>query len=200
MENSFVVFRTKLGWMGLVGHERGVQRIYLPEPSEENLGERISREFPGGREGGHALAEAKKEILEYFDGHRKEFEIPLDLSPATPFQQRVYQTMLAIPFGRVQTYRWLAEKIGNPKGLRAVGNANGKNRWPLIVPCHRIVGSDGRLTGFSAPGGLKLKAELLRLEGVPVEEGRARLYTEEDPHHAPLHSPLRNHFLPTVAR
>jgi len=82
--------------------------------------------------------------------------------------------MLAIPFGRVQTYRWLAEKIGNPKGLRAVGSANGKNRCPLVVPCHRIVGSDGRLTGFSAPGGLELKAQLLRLEGVPVEKGRVK--------------------------
>ena len=179
MKSSFVVFRTKLGWMGLVGNERGVQRIYLPEPSREDLGERIIREFPGGREGSHALGEAKKEILEYFDGKRKEFEIPLDLSCATPFQQKVYQAMLAIAFGRVQTYRWLAEKVGNPKGLRAVGNANGKNRWPLVVPCHRIVGSDGRLTGFSAPGGLELKAKLLRLEGVPVEKGRARLYAEE---------------------
>jgi methylated-DNA-[protein]-cysteine S-methyltransferase len=162
------------GWMGLVGNVRGIGRIYLPEPSREDLVERITREFPNRQEGEHALAEAKKEILEYFDGHRKKFEMPLDLSGATPFQQKVYQTMLAIPFGRVQTYRWLAEKIGNPKGLRAVGSANGKNRWPLVIPCHRIVGSDGRLTGFSAPGGLELKAELLRLEGVPVEKGRAK--------------------------
>jgi len=174
MESSFVVFQTKLGWMGLVGDEKGVQRIYLPEPSREDLVERITREFPNGREGDQALAEAKKEILEYLDGCRKKFEIPLDLSWATPFQQKVYQTMLAIPFGRVQTYRWLAEKIGNPKGLRAVGSANGKNRCPLVVPCHRIVGSDGRLTGFSAPGGLELKAQLLRLEGVPVEKGRVK--------------------------
>ncbi len=174
MKNSFVVFQTKLGWMGLVGNERGMERIYLPEPSREDLVERITREFPHGQEGDHELAAAKKEILEYFDGYRKKFEMPLDFSCATPFQQKVYETMLAIPFGRVQTYRWLAEKIGNPKGLRAVGSANGKNRWPLVVPCHRIVGSDGRLTGFSAPGGLELKAELLRLEGVPVEKGRAK--------------------------
>jgi O-6-methylguanine DNA methyltransferase len=86
--------------------------------------------------------------------------------------------MLAIPFGKVHTYRWLAEKIGNPKGLRAVGNANGKNRWPLVVPCHRIVGSDGRLTGFSAPGGLDLKAELLKLEGIAVEKGKVKVNAE----------------------
>lgn len=175
MKISFVVFRTKLGWMGLVGNQKGVQRIYLPEPSRQDLSERITREFPGSGVGGHALTKAKREILEYFDGHRKKFEMPLDLSWATPFQQKVYRTMLAIPFGRVQTYRWLAEKSGKPKGLRAVGNANGKNRWPLVVPCHRIVGSDGRLTGFSAPGGLDLKEKLLRLEGVSVKNGRAKL-------------------------
>jgi methylated-DNA-[protein]-cysteine S-methyltransferase len=178
MKSSFVVFRTKLGWMGLVGNERGLERIYLPEPLREDLEERITREFPESREGSPVLEEVKKEILEYFDGKRKKFELSLDLSCATPFQQKVYQTLLAIPFGQVHTYRWLAEKIGNPKGLRAVGNANGKNRWPLVVPCHRIVGSDGRLTGFSATGGLELKADLLRLEGVPVEKGRARLNGE----------------------
>jgi O-6-methylguanine DNA methyltransferase len=101
--------------------------------------------------------------------------MPLDFSSATPFQRKTYRVMLAIPFGKVHTYRWLAGKIGNPKGLRAVGNANGKNRWPLVVPCHRIVGSDGRLTGFSAPGGLDLKAELLKLEGVAVEKGKVKL-------------------------
>jgi methylated-DNA-[protein]-cysteine S-methyltransferase len=178
MKSSFVVFRTKLGWMGLVGNERGLQRIYLPEPFRADLEERITREFLESREGSHVLAEVEKEILEYFDGKRKKFELPLDLSCATLFQQKVYQALLDIPFGQVHTYRWLAEKIGNPKGLRAVGNANGKNRWPLVVPCHRIVGSDGRLTGFSAPGGLELKADLLRLEGVPVEKGRAKLNAE----------------------
>jgi O-6-methylguanine DNA methyltransferase len=186
MKSSYVVFRTKLGWMGIVGNERGVQRVYLPEPSREVLKERITGEFPDGREGGPALEGAQKEILEYFEGHRKRFKIPLDLSSATPFQQRVYRTMTGIPFGRVRTYRWLAEKVGNPKGLRAVGNANGKNRWPLIVPCHRIVGSDGRLTGFSAPGGLALKAELLRLEGVAVEKGRTRVNADSGARRVPV--------------
>jgi len=178
MERTFILFRAKLGWMGLVEGGEGVERIYLPEPSREDLRERIVKEFPDGREGGHALTQAKREILEYFDGGRKKFGMLLDLSSATPFQRKVYQLMLAIPFGKVHTYRWLAEKIGNPKGLRAVGNANGKNRWPLVVPCHRIVGSDGRLTGFSAPGGLDLKAELLKLEGIAVEKGKVKLNSE----------------------
>ena len=177
-EKAFILFRTRLGWMGLVGGEKGVQRIYLPEPSREDLRQRIGEEFPESREGSQFLEQAKKEILEYFEGRRTQFGMDLDLSSATPFQRKVYQLMLAIPFGEVHTYRWLAEKIGNPKGLRAVGNANGKNRWPLVVPCHRIVGSNGRLTGFSAPGGLDMKAELLRLEGVAVEEGKVKLNSE----------------------
>ncbi len=178
MEKAFILFRTKLGWMGLVGREEGVQRIYLPEPSREDLRQRIGKEFPDHREGAQFLEQAKEEILEYFDGRRTQFGMPLDLSTATPFQRKAYQLMLAIPFGKVHTYRWLAEKVGNPKGLRAVGNANGKNRWPLVVPCHRIVGSDGRLTGFSAPGGLDLKEELLKLEGVAVEKGKVKLNSE----------------------
>lgn len=170
-----MLFPTKLGWMGLVGSEKGVQRIYLPENSREGLRQRIGKEFPGSREGAPFLDQAKEEILEYFEGRRTQFGMRLDLSSATPFQRKAYQRMLAIPFGRVRTYRWLAEKIGNPRALRAVGNANGKNQWPLVVPCHRIVGSDGRLTGFSAPGGLDLKAKLLKLEGILVKEGKVPL-------------------------
>jgi O-6-methylguanine DNA methyltransferase len=94
------------------------------------------------------------------------------MSEATVFQRKVYAELSGIPFGEVCTYRWLAQKIGNPKALRAVGLANATNRWPLVIPCHRVVGSDGFLTGFSAPGGLDLKARLLKLEGVPTERGK----------------------------
>jgi methylated-DNA-[protein]-cysteine S-methyltransferase len=178
MERAFILFRTKLGWMGLVGSEKGVQRIYLPEDSREALRQRIGKEFPDSREGAPFLEQAREEILEYFEGRRTRFGMRLDLSSATPFQRKAYQRMLAIPFGSVHTYRWLAGKIGNPRALRAVGNANGKNQWPLVVPCHRIVGSNGRLTGFSAPGGLNLKAELLKLEGVTVEKGKVKFNSE----------------------
>jgi methylated-DNA-[protein]-cysteine S-methyltransferase len=178
MRVPYIVFLTKLGWMGLVGDEKGVRRIYLPETSRADLLSRIYREFPGCQEGSELLEKAKKEITEYFDGRRKTFDMPLDLSSATPFQRKVYQVMKAIPPGTIHTYRWLAQKIGNPKGLRAVGSANARNHWPLVIPCHRIVGSDGRLTGFSAPGGLDLKAELLKLEGVNVEKGKTKPITD----------------------
>lgn len=171
---AYVIFQVKTGWMGLAGNERGVERIYLPGLSREDLKERIGREFPGAGEGADFLEGPKRELIEYFEGRRDRFEMSLDLSRATAFQKKAYQAMSAIPFGQVRTYRWLAEKVGNPRAVRAAGSANAHNRWPIVIPCHRIVGSDGRLTGFSAPGGLDLKAALLKLEGIPTEGGRVQ--------------------------
>jgi methylated-DNA-[protein]-cysteine S-methyltransferase len=175
MKNAFTIFRVKPGWMGLVGDERGIQRIYLPGLEKEDLRKRIQSEFPGCQEKAAFLEEAEKELKEYFEGRRSHFGMVLDLSRITPFQKKVYQVMSSIPFGEVRTYGWLAQRIGNPRALRAVGSANARNRWPLVIPCHRVVGSDGRLTGFSAPGGLDLKASLLKLEGIPTEQGKVQV-------------------------
>jgi methylated-DNA-[protein]-cysteine S-methyltransferase len=172
MKSTFATFRVKLGWMGVVGNENGVQQIYLPSLKKEDLRKRILADFPDCQKRADFLAQAKKELTEYFSGRRGHFDFALELSGATPFQKRVYTVMRTIPFGEVRTYRWLAQRLGNPKALRAVGGANAKNRWPIVIPCHRVIGSDGRLTGFSAPGGLALKANLLKLEGIPVGKDR----------------------------
>lgn len=174
MGKTCALFQVHMGWSALVGDEKGIQRIYLPVAEKEELQGRLGEEFPGCPVGGSFLEEAKRELEEYFSGRRQRFDFPLDLSAATPFQRKVYRIMREIPYGKVRTYAWLAREIGNPGALRAVGGANGKNRWPPVIPCHRIVGSDGRLTGFSSPGGLALKARLLELEGIAVEEGRVR--------------------------
>ncbi len=175
MKSAFTIFRVKPGWTGLVGNEEGIQRIYLPGLKEEELRKHILSDFPGCREGADFLNQAKKELTEYFSGRRVNFDFPLDLSRATPFQKRAYTIMCSIPFGEVRTYRWLAQRLGNPKALRAVGGANAKNRWPIVIPCHRVIGSNGFLTGFSAPGGLALKTALLELEGIPVEKNRVKI-------------------------
>jgi len=172
MKSTFTIFRVDPGWVGLVGNRRGVQRIFLPGFGKEELRERILGEFPEAVEGVDFLEKAQKELSEYFSGRRVKFDFPLDLSEATAFRKKVYEVMRMIPFGEVRTYGWLARKVGKPEALRAVGGANANNRWPLVIPCHRVVGSDGRLTGFSAPGGLALKASLLELEGIPVEKNR----------------------------
>lgn len=107
------------------------------------------------------LLEAERQLAEYFAGKRTHFELPL--APAgTEFQKRVWQALGQIPFGQTQSYLNLAKAVGSPKSSRAVGAANGKNPLSIIVPCHRVVGADGSLTGFA--GGLRAKAMLLALE------------------------------------
>ena len=103
----------------------------------------------------------KKELLEYFEGKRRKFGIPLEVE-GTEFQKKVWVEMAKIPFGETMSYGELAEKIGCPKGARAVGLACNKNKIPIIIPCHRVVGKNGNLTGFA--GGLDVKAQLLKLE------------------------------------
>ena len=107
------------------------------------------------------FAEARRQLNEYFAGERKTFELPLKLT-GTEFQVRVLEELQRIPYGETQSYRDIAERIGRPKAVRAVGAANGRNPIPIIVPCHRVIGSHGELTGFG--GGLDTKEALLRLE------------------------------------
>ncbi len=101
------------------------------------------------------------ELAEYFDGQRQRFDVPLDLV-GTPFQRRVWQALLAIPYGRTWSYGQQAVHIGQPTATRAVAAANGQNKVSIVVPCHRVVGSDGTLTGYG--GGLPRKQWLLALE------------------------------------
>lgn len=105
---------------------------------------------------------AGKQLEEYFAGIRKDFDIPLDLSSGTDFQQTVWNALREISFGKTTSYGALANHINNPKAVRAVGTANGKNPILIMVPCHRVIGADGSLTGFSA--GMDMKKQLLELE------------------------------------
>ena len=111
------------------------------------------------------LAEAALQLGEYFEGQRTRFTVPLDFT-GTAFQREVWQALLTIPFGETRSYRQIAEQIGRPSAVRAVGAANGRNPISIIAPCHRVIGTDGTLTGFA--GGLGAKALLLALEGVSV--------------------------------
>ncbi len=107
------------------------------------------------------FAETKKQLQDYFDGKLTCFD--LSVAPeGTDFQCRVWEVLLKIPYGQTRSYRWVAERIGNPKAVRAVGGAAGRNPLPLVIPCHRVIGRDGSLTGFG--GGLDVKARLIELE------------------------------------
>jgi methylated-DNA-[protein]-cysteine S-methyltransferase len=107
------------------------------------------------------LVETERQIEEYFDGRRTQFALTLDLS-GTAFQRQVWNALLTIPFGETRSYSQIARQIGNPSAVRAVGAANGRNPVSIVVPCHRVVGSTGALTGFA--GGLDVKAHLLAFE------------------------------------
>lgn len=107
------------------------------------------------------LDRLRREISEYFAGTRTRFDVPLHLL-GTPFQLQVWSTLLQIPYGRTCSYAEEAAMIGRPAAVRAVANANGRNRMPILVPCHRVIGSDGSLTGYSA--GIQRKIRLLELE------------------------------------
>lgn len=107
------------------------------------------------------LEKTRKQVDEYLNGNRKEFDIPL-LMVGTDFQKRVWKALLRLPYGATSTYGQIAEEIGSPRAVRAVGNANRANPISIIVPCHRVIGSDGGLVGYG--GGLSLKKWLLRLE------------------------------------
>jgi O-6-methylguanine DNA methyltransferase len=103
-----------------------------------------------------------QELSSYFNGHRVNFKSILDLSIGTKFQRKVWEKVSEIPYGELRSYKWIASKIGNPNAVRAVGNAVGKNPVPPIIPCHRVIRSDGKLGGFSS--GIALKKWLLKLE------------------------------------
>jgi methylated-DNA-[protein]-cysteine S-methyltransferase len=107
------------------------------------------------------LAETERQLGEYFAGRRTTFDLPLE-PEGTPFQKKVWQALSQIPFGRTVSYRDIATAVGDPKACRAVGAANGRNPIPIVVPCHRVIGASGKLTGFG--GGLENKSLLLALE------------------------------------
>ncbi len=145
---------TPLGKLTVVASPRGVQAVLWPGEASA---------FPIRSEG-HAAAilrAAADQLGEYFSGQRTAFDLPLDLL-GTPFQIAVWEVLRGIPFGATISYGEQARRLGDSRKARAVGSANGRNPIPIIVPCHRVIGSDGSLTGFAA--GMETKAWLLRHE------------------------------------
>ena len=131
----------------------------MRERLDERLKKGLNAEYI--EEDTEVLKEARKQLTEYFDHKRKSFDLPL-LLVGTDFQKSVWQGLIQIPFGRTASYRDLAQNIGNEKAVRAVANANGANAISILIPCHRIIGSNGDLTGYA--GGISTKKKLLELE------------------------------------
>ncbi len=154
-----------LGRLELESDGAALLRIRLPGERPVPADDRPRRPDP------RAFTAVIAQLDEYFAGIRRKFDLPL--APAgTPFQQRVWMLLREIPWGRTISYGELARRSGNPSASRAVGAANGRNPLPIIVPCHRVIGSNGALTGYA--GGLEAKRTLLALEGVVVASSAAR--------------------------
>ena len=144
-----------IGQLLLAGSADALQVIGFPH------GDKARRADIGWERYGEPFKKTARQLNEYFAGERREFE--LELAPeGTKFQVEVLEALRGIPYGETRTYRDIAEAVGRPKAVRAVGNANGRNPLPIVIPCHRVIGSDGSLTGFG--GGIEAKRYLLDLE------------------------------------
>ncbi len=143
---------------------RGLLALTLPRPNREAALRPVLDRWGGdARRDDVALSDLQEKLCRYFDGQPVSFDEPLDMSGATDFRRRVWQATCRIPRGQTQTYGAIARQVGSPGAARAVGQAMAHNPWPIVVPCHRVVGHDGRLTGFG--GGLAMKQRMLELEG-----------------------------------
>jgi O-6-methylguanine DNA methyltransferase len=151
--------------MGVSETSKGIDTIVLPKASKRAI-ESALRSVTGERfeEGvSDRLEEARRQVLDYLDGKREAFNMPLDLARGTPFQRRVWQVLQRVPYGKLRSYQWIASRVGGRHYARAVGSAVGANPLPVVIPCHRIVAQDASLGGFSC--GLPMKRKLLTLEG-----------------------------------
>lgn len=151
----YCYLNTSIGDLLLAGDDEALSLVGFPQGSmrREPDAEWIYSEKP--------FAEARKQLTEYFAGKRQTFDLTLKPS-GTEFQLRVLDELQKIPYGSTTTYGDIAQRIGRPKAVRAVGAANGRNPIPIIIPCHRVIGSTGKMTGFG--GGIPTKEALLRLE------------------------------------
>ena len=149
--------KTPLGICSISGNAEGISEIKILEDDNNDPSESIPGE----------LQPAVEQLEQYFSGQRQEFQLKLNPS-GTEFQKKVWNALLTIPFGKTYSYQQLSKELGDPKAIRAVAAANGKNPLWIVVPCHRVIGSDGSLTGYA--GGLWRKKWLLDLENPPVQQ------------------------------
>jgi methylated-DNA-[protein]-cysteine S-methyltransferase len=159
---------TARGWAGITWSDRGVRRLNLPVRDEKEalalLGMRNEADCCNG------TGSLQRQVTDYFNGKRAAFDCVLDLSGSTPFQRQVWKAAMQIPYGQVRSYKWVAERIGKPSACRAVGRALAANPLPVIIPCHRVIRSDGKPGGFGGrAANVQTKLMLLSLEGCRIQ-------------------------------
>ena len=163
---KYVIFQTKWGYFGLAGTESCLWRTQLPVKKPETIKSLFLKEFSDAHLDKNLFKNLQKQVIDYFEGKKVHFntDISVFLDGFTEFQRHILHACRNITLGRIVTYADLAQKTGHLNAGRAVGNTLAKNPVPLIIPCHRVIRSDGKLGGFSAPGGTNLKKRFLMHE------------------------------------
>jgi AraC family transcriptional regulator, regulatory protein of adaptative response / methylated-DNA-[protein]-cysteine methyltransferase len=169
-------FESSMGEMVVAATDKGLCLLEFADrrmlPTEfKDLRKRLKSEF---EEKPHVIIDqTMNQLTEYFEGKRKDFDVPLEM-PGTPFQQQVWKVLMSIPYGTTHSYKKQSEVLGNPEAIRAVARANGQNRISIIIPCHRVIGEDGSMTGYG--GGIWRKRKLLELERANCEVQEVLFY------------------------
>ena len=175
----FSLFDTAIGVCGVVWGEHGVRGVHLPESNRERTRTSLVRRFPDAAPAVPTpeVQEAIAGIVALLGGDRRDLrELVLDMDGVPAFNRRVYELARTIPPGSTLTYGEIALRLGAPGTARAVGQALGQNPFPIVVPCHRVLAADGRMGGFSAPGGVATKRRMLEIEGVEGVSGAPTLF------------------------
>ncbi len=171
--HRYYVFETASGFCAIAWSDTGIARFLLPMSSAEATERKLLRRLPDAARGTPPgeVAAAVAAATRYFAGERVDFsDVPLDIGVQDEFFAKVYAAVRSLAWGETTTYGWLAKALGvGPEGARDVGQAMARNPVPLIIPCHRVLATGGKLGGFSAPGGSATKHRMLELEGVRVE-------------------------------
>jgi len=167
LELRYCLCETAFGWVGVLGSGAGLRRLTLPRSSVGDAEAEVLAGFSDVVADDTAFTDLCRRLRAYFSGQQVSFPDALDLSFASPFYRAVWEATRTVPYGEVRSYGWLAAQTGRPRAVRAVGGAMAANQIPIIIPCHRIVGSNGSLVGFG--GGLEMKRRLLELEGCALK-------------------------------
>ena len=171
MSNSqstwYDVFETEMGWVAAVSGRAGVIRMSLPERTFEQAYDHVRPDVERAELDAEALKEVRQQVQAYCSGKTGNLDgVEVDMSRMSPFFKRAREACRSIPSGETRTYAWLAEQAGNARAARGAGQAMAKNPVALVIPCHRVIGSDGALHGFGGGIGLPMKERLLRMEAV----------------------------------
>jgi methylated-DNA-[protein]-cysteine S-methyltransferase len=168
---KYVVFETNWGYFGLAGTESALCRTHLPGPEAKKIESRLLKNCLNAQFDKTFFKTIQRQVIDYFEGAYVNFgpEISIALDGFVGFSRKVLTACRSIKFGRTISYSGLAQKAGRPAASRAVGNVMAKNPLPLIIPCHRVIRIDGKMGGFSAPGGISLKRRMLDLEQIAIK-------------------------------